>query len=303
MSRSVTVGAAVALVLVLLAAGAAGAQETVKVKANRTPLRAEPTSASGAIAFFQSGATLQVIEVRGSWYRVRDPKTRLEGFIMAVLVEPAPAGAAARAREPRQTPAVAAGRPKAPPKPGPGVRVVADVGAVWFTSSESFEAVTGSNRRIQYGGGIQAVNLWNGLFAEAIVGRSQISGSRVAYYQGMTYDLGIPTTITFTPVEAGLGWRTALGRRVHSYVGGGVTLMQYQEKSDFAADNESVDESHTGYYACAGLEFSLTKWLHLRGEARFTSLPNAIGQAGVSKDFDETNLGGLGVAVKLAIGK
>ncbi|HNV04067.1 MAG TPA: SH3 domain-containing protein [Vicinamibacterales bacterium] len=302
MSRRLAVVLAAAVALALLEAGPAAAQEAVKVKANRTPLRAEPTSASAAVTFFQAGTTLQVIESREGWYRVREPKTRLEGFIMAVLVEPLAAGGAVKPGAGRQVPASPA-RPKAPPKPSIGVRAVADVGAVWFTASESFDAVTGSNRRMQYGGGLQVVNFWKGLFAEAIVGRSRLTGSRVVYYQGTTYDLGVPTTITFTPVDAGLGWRVALGKRAHSYVGGGVTLLQYRETSDFAADGENVDESHTGYYACAGLEYSLTKWLHLRGEARVTSVANAIGQAGVSKDFEENNLGGLGVAVKLAIGK
>jgi hypothetical protein len=41
----------------------------------------------------------------------------------------------------------------------------------------------------------------------------------------------------------------------------------------------------------------------LRGEARYTSIPNALGAAGVSVDFNETDLGGIAVAVKLAIGK
>ena len=64
-----------------------------------------------------------------------------------------------------------------------------------------------------------------------------------------------------------------------------------------------MEELFTGFYASGGVEYSLTKWLHLRGEARFTSVPNALGAEGVSADFNETNLGGVAVAVKLAIGK
>ena len=302
MSRRLAVVLAAAVALALLEAGTAAAQEAVKVKANRTPLRAEPTSASAAVTFFEAGTTLQVLESREGWYRVREPKTRLEGFIMAALVVPVAAGGAVKPAAGRQAP-VPPGRAKAPPKPAVGVRAIADVGAVWLTASESFEAVTGSNRRMQYGGGLQVVNLWRGMFAEATVGRSRLTGSRVVYYQGTVYGLGVPTTITFTPAEAGLGWRFGLGRRLHAYAGAGAARLQYRETSGFSADGENVDESHTGYYACAGLEYSLTKWLHLRGEARFTSVPNAIGRAGVSKDFGDTNLGGLGVAVKLAIGK
>ncbi len=301
MNRMRAIVAVMAVGLLLTLAAQSAAQEAVRVKANRTPLRAEPSSASVAVTFYQAGTTLQVIEARGGWYRVRDPQTRREGYIMAVLVEPA---RTAMGQAPaRGKPGAVLTKPKAPPKPPVGIRVVADAGAVWFTASESFEAVTDSNMRMQYGGGLQAVNLWKGLFAEATAGRSRLTGSRVMVYQGTSYDLGIPMTITFTPVEAGLGWRAPLGKHLHSYVSGGVTFMRYQEESDFAKDGENVDETHTGFYATAGLELSLTKWIHLRGEARFTGLPGAIGKAGVSKDFDETNLGGFGVAVKLAIGK
>jgi len=301
MSRMRTTVAVMAVGLLLALAAQAAAQETVRVKANRTPLRAEPTSASAAVTFYQAGTMLQVIESRAGWYKVRDPQTRREGYIMAVLVDPVPT--VARQAPAGGKPGAVPMRPKAAPKAPVGFRVVADAGAVWFTASESFEAVTDSNMRMQYGGGLQAVSLWKGLFAEAAAGRSRLTGSRVMVYEGTAYDLGIPMTITFTPIEAGLGWRAPLGKRVHAYVGGGVTFMRYQEESDFAKDDENVDETHTGFYASGGLELSLTKWIHLRGEARFTGLPGAIGKAGVSKDFDETNLGGFGVAVKLAIGK
>lgn len=40
-----------------------------------------------------------------------------------------------------------------------------------------------------------------------------------------------------------------------------------------------------------------------RREVRFTSLPNATGQTGLSMDFDEANPGGVGVAVRPAVGK
>ena len=64
-----------------------------------------------------------------------------------------------------------------------------------------------------------------------------------------------------------------------------------------------MSEWYTGFYVAGGVEFLVTKWVHLRGEVQYTSLPNALGAGGVSLDFDETNLGGTAVAVKLAIGK
>ena len=230
----------------------------------------------------------------------------------AAVAQPAPGSATPTTTAPKPLPAPGAqGKPTAPGKPAlqakprMGVRGIVDVSAMWMTASESFKAVTGTSTRTQFGVGVQFVNLWNGLYAEATVGQSSLNGSRVFIYQDNVYDLGIPVSITFTPIDAGGGWRFPLGkkRKAHVYAGGGVMFMKYQEESDFADSGENVDDVFTGFYASGGMEYSLTKWLHLRGEARFTSVPNALGAEGVSADFDETNLGGVAVAVKLAIGK
>ena len=172
-----------------------------------------------------------------------------------------------------------------------------------MTASESFTAVTDTTMRVQYGGGVQGINLWKGLYAEGTVGWSRLSGSRVFVYENDVYDLGIPTTITFIPIDVGGGWRFRHGRNVHSYVGGGVEFLKYREESDFADAEDDVDEVFTGYYATGGVEVRLAKWLYLRGEGRYTTVPDALGAGGVSVDFKETNLGGVSVAVKLAIGK
>jgi len=53
-----------------------------------------------------------------------------------------------------------------------------------MTASESFNAVTDTNMRMQYGGGLQVVNLWKGLYAEGTVAWSRLTGSRVFVYEG-----------------------------------------------------------------------------------------------------------------------
>jgi hypothetical protein len=172
-----------------------------------------------------------------------------------------------------------------------------------MTASESFKAVTGSNSRVQYGGGVQAVNLWKGLYAEAGVGYSSLAGSRVFVHQGAVYDLGVPVTITLMPIDAGGGWRVPMSRALHAYLGGGVTFMNYKEESDFANAEDDVSELYTGFYVSGGLEVRLAKWLHVRAEGRFTSIPDALGSGGVSAEFNETNLGGAAVAVRFVLGK
>jgi len=82
------------LAFVLLIAVPAAAQQ-VRVKGNRTPLRAEPTTTSTLLAYYQAGTKLSVIDLGNGWYKVQDPQTMAEGYIMATLVEllpgPAPA--------------------------------------------------------------------------------------------------------------------------------------------------------------------------------------------------------------------
>lgn len=302
-----TLGLAVAIVLAITASAAA---QQVRVNHNRTPLRAEPTQTSPAVEFYQAGTALDIVGRLEGWYKVRDPKTGREGYMLASLVDELPPGArpgglAGQPGVPRMSgprPGVPAA-PAAPPKPKASIRAFVDVSAVWMTASESFKAVTGSNSRVQYGGGVQAVNLWKGLYAEAMAGYSSLTGSRVFVYQGTVYDLGIPVTITFLPIEAGIGWRAPVGKSLHAYAGGGVSFMNYEEESDFADADDDVSESFTGFYAAGGLEVRLAKWLHLRAEGRFSSFPDALGGGGVSADFDETDLGGAAVAVKLVLGR
>lgn len=284
---------ALAVVLVLAVAASAAAQQ-VRINHNRTPLRAEPTSASTALAYYQAGSALDIIGRSEGWYKVRDPKTRVEGYVMASLVDELPGSEARTA---------AAGKPPVKAKPKTSVRGFADLSFVRMAASESFKAVTDTNARLQYGGGIQVVNLWKGLYAEAQAGYSTLDGSRVFVYQDTVYDLGIPVAITFTPIDAGLGWRFPVGKTTHANVGGGVSFMNYKEESDFADVDDGVSESFTGFYVSGGLEVKLVKWLHLRAEGRYTSIPDALGAGGVSADYDETDLGGVSVAVKLVFGK
>lgn len=321
---------ALMVIFVLGFAVVASAQQ-VRINQNRTPLRAEPTPTSTALAFYQAGSALDILGLSDGWYKVRDPKTRQEGYILASLVDvlrgaapsapaetrPLPAteqvipkAATPSAAPPKSSPPpiaqqkpVASGKPPVPAKPTLAFRGVADVGAVWMTASESFDAVAGTDMRVQYGGGLQVVNIWRRLYAEVAVGRSSLSGSRVFVYQGVVYDMGIPVSITLTPVDAGGGWRFPLGKRLHAYAGGGVTFMNYQEESDSADPDDNVSEVFTGFYTSAGVEFRLANWVHIRGEARLTTIADALGGDGVSADFGETNLGGIGVAVKVAIGR
>ena len=306
---------ALAVVLVLAVATAAAAQQ-VRVNNNRTPLRAEPTQTSTALTYVQAGTALDVISVSDGWYKVRDPKTKVEGYVLATLVDelpsskPAPSTTRTGAASPKTAPAPGgqakpgtAGRPTPAAKPKTAIRGFADVSFAWMTASESFKAITGASTRVQYGGGAQVVNLWKRLYVEAMAGYSSLSGSRAFVHEGTVYDMGIPVIITFTPIDVGGGWRVPLSRTLFAYGGGGATFMNYKEESDSANADENVSEMFTGFYVSGGVEMRLATWLHVRAEGRYTGVPDALGAGGVSAQFGETDLGGAAVAFKIVFGK
>jgi len=66
---------------------------------------------------------------------------------------------------------------------------------------------------------------------------------------------------------------------------------------------ENVSSSSVAYQVMAGLEAPIVRWLRVGGEARWVTVPNALGDAGVSADFGENNLGGFNFAARIMIGR
>ena len=186
-----------------------------------------------------------------------------------------------------------------------GVRGFVDAGATVFSARESFETVLGSRVGTIVGGGAEVV-LPRGLFANLRLSRFQKSGERVFVFEGETFQLGIPTTVRIVPIEVSGGYRLGSGAsRVIPYVGGGLGWHRYRETSEFAEDDENVDETHSGYHLLGGAEIRVARWIGIGGEAQWTTVPDALGQDpnGVSAEFGETDLGGFGFRVKLTIGR
>jgi opacity protein-like surface antigen len=179
-----------------------------------------------------------------------------------------------------------------------------DIGSTTFTASESFQAIFGSQRGLVFGGGVEAV-LPQRIFINFRVSRFRETGERLFIFNGEQFDLGIPTTVTITPLELTGGYRFDFGARVVPYAGGGVGWHRYEESSSFADANENVEDMFTGYHVLGGAEFRLAGWLGAAAEAQWATVPDALGQDpnGVSTEFNETDLGGVTVRVKVVIGR
>jgi opacity protein-like surface antigen len=215
--------------------------------------------------------------------------------LVLVLAWLVPAAAAAQVRS---------GPPAAAGETPVAIRGFGDVGLISFAAADSFETVLGSRSGPLFGGGGEVV-LGPGIFAQVRVSRFQKDGERVFVFNEDVFPLGIDTTVRITPVEVSGGYRFARASRVVPYVGAGLGWHRYEETSDFADDDENVDDTHRGYHLLGGAELRLTRWFGVGGEIQWTSVPDALGQDpnGVSAAFDETNLGGVGVRVKLVVGR
>ena len=186
-----------------------------------------------------------------------------------------------------------------------GFRGFGDVGAMRMAASDTFNAVVGSPTGVVFGGGVEAVFAQN-FFVSVQASRFQKDGSRVFVLNEQVFDLGIPTTVSVTPIEISGGYRfKAGGPQIIPYVGGGVGWYRYSETSDFAAAGEDVHETHTGYHLLGGVEYRLSRLFGVAGEAKWSTVPDGLGQDpnSVSAAFDETNLGGTTFLVKFVVGR
>jgi opacity protein-like surface antigen len=177
-------------------------------------------------------------------------------------------------------------------------------GLMNFTAVDTFDAILGQPSGNIYGGGATVGLPLGGLFVDIGAWRFKQVGERVFITNGEVFHLDIPVTITITPVEITAGWKFRWrNSRLVPYAGGGITLYGYKETSSFSTPAEDVDERFNGYHVIGGVEYKVLRWLGLGGEAAWTTIPDAIGTGGASKEFGESDLGGTSFRAKITIGR
>lgn len=181
----------------------------------------------------------------------------------------------------------------------------ATFGRVDFTARKSFDAILGTHTGPVFGGGARIGLPFGGLFVDIGASRFRAPGERAFIANNTIYSLGIPVEATVTPIDIGAGWQLRIPRvpKLIPYAGGGLTKMRYRETSDFSTGPEDVDEMFNGYHLIGGAEYKITRWLGIAGEAAWTTVPDALGDGGVSDAFNETDLGGKTFRLKITIGR
>lgn len=201
-------------------------------------------------------------------------------------------------------------RPATPTRRGPAypgglqIRGFGMVGMTTFTASQTFDAVLDTTSGTEFGGGLSLTQ--GPAFLDIGARRFEKTGERVFVTDTReVFRLGIPATITMTPLDITAGWRLRplFSGRLRPLVGVGYTRMMYEESSDFAESGEDVSESFNGFHVLGGGEIRLHRLVGLGAEVAWTSIADAIGENGASKAFGETNLGGTSARLKLVIGR
>ena len=172
-----------------------------------------------------------------------------------------------------------------------------------FAAQTTFKAVFGTATEPTWGGGLD-VTLGRHVFVDLAISRMSESGQRAFINNGDVFKLGIPLRVSLTPVELTAGYRFRHGKwRVIPYAGAGIGWYKYREAADFAADGDDVETRHAGFVLMGGAEFRVTKWIGITGDAQYTSVSGILGQAGLSKDANENNLGGVAARLRVIVGK
>jgi opacity protein-like surface antigen len=237
-------------------------------------------------------------------------------LLIALAAVPALAQEKTQRKKGEKKPATPTAKPSpAPParassEPMIRVRVEGQAGYTMFAAKQSFNAVLGTSKGVSYGGGA-GVLIGRHLFVDVEVSRFRHSGERVFLGANQQrFSLGIPLESEVLPIEVSAGWRfigrpplgtlarAAYRPRVVPFAGGGIGIVKYKETSKFAEAGDDVNDRFTSYHVGGGVEFSVSRHVGVIGEGLYRWVPDALGTAGVSKAFGETDLGGGAIRVR-----
>lgn len=176
---------------------------------------------------------------------------------------------------------------------GPSWHVGLRAGAFEPTASDTYDTLWGGTM-VQLG--VQAEARFDrGWFLALSVDRGEADGELVAPGPGGPIPTGEPTTLTLMPIHLTVGGIARRDRPWSVYYGAGPSLLQWEDDNAIAPE----DRSDNGFHAVAGLRRSFAR-AAVAAEARWSSIPDALGEGGVSAAFGEDDLGGLALGVVLS---
>jgi opacity protein-like surface antigen len=189
--------------------------------------------------------------------------------------------------------------------PAVSLRVFGEAAAQRFAASQSFDAVFGRSVQPFFGGGLQAT-FHDRYFVEVGASKFTKTADQVFVANGQVFHLGVPMSVSVTPLEITAGYRfhPRRVRHVIPYLGAGVGWYRYEQTSAFADASEEIDRRNTGFLAVGGVEFRVHRSVGLAVDAAYTHVPGILGtDPSVSHEFGETDLGGIAGRFRIVIGR
>ena len=187
--------------------------------------------------------------------------------------------------------------------PASGGEFAAELQAGYFsmTATKAAEAIFDSSEGFTWGGAVR-YSLDLGVYVSGGVRTFSKSGERV-FVAGPTEPvskLGFPLELRITPYFLTLGYRLRQGSLIVPYGGVGGSITSFRENSSVAGIAYDRSETKAGFHVVGGVEVGKERF-RFGGEVGWSTVPDAVGVAGVSEVYGEDNLGGWSVVGKLII--
>lgn len=175
------------------------------------------------------------------------------------------------------------------------------------TARDSFTAILGTSSGQVFGAGAELA-FRNGLFVRADVSYFRDEGERVEMIDGEVVPLGIPVTLSLTPIEFSGGYRFSairFGRRgqlaLVPFVGAGLGIVSFREETDEEHPDEEASERFTSYHLLSGLDVPIGRRVAVGVELTRRWVPDGLGSGGISAAFGETDLGGTTLLTRVRV--
>ena len=179
--------------------------------------------------------------------------------------------------------------------------VEAQVGYFDMNAQHTAKALFGSSDGLTFGGALR-YSVWRGVFVSAGMRTFSKDGERVYLTApgAAVQKLGFPISVRLTPILLSAGYRFVHWKWVVPYASVGAAITSYSEKSDVAGETFDQDFSKTGFVGAGGVEIGHGL---LRGgvELGYSTVPSAVGLAGVSKVYGEDDIGGFHAVGKVIV--
>jgi opacity protein-like surface antigen len=112
------------------------------------------------------------------------------------------------------------------------------------------------------------------------------------------FRLGHPLKVRVLPVYALIGYRLSPDASFSPYLGLGAGITSYHEESNVAGDVTSESATKPSFHGVLGLEYGRGS-IRFAIEGMYMTAPNTIGSAGISKVYEENDVGGASVVGRI----